>query len=217
MVLKIKSWIIQRPAFFEAIDGAVKRNVDKSFFQTRTEIVCANCDGHLGHVFKGEGFGGKDDERHCVNSVSMTFKWINSWLTIYYYNLFLFSYFIDESYNYHSHLITDDEQPKNGWKGEKHPKDKTISYFSGLQSRTSVSRRPYSQILKRTLCWINSCRCKGCCLFGRGSRISDCRSSWAGRKREQGAESEAYNSETFASKMKIIWNDHSSLLEATKS
>jgi peptide methionine sulfoxide reductase MsrB len=39
-----------------AIPGAINRYEDKSFFTTRTEITCAACGGHLGHVFKGEGF-----------------------------------------------------------------------------------------------------------------------------------------------------------------
>ncbi|KZP01421.1 peptide methionine sulfoxide reductase msrB [Calocera viscosa TUFC12733] len=62
------------PAFFDAIPGAVVRHEDRSMFMTRTEITCAACGGHLGHVFKGEGFDTPTDERHCVNSVSLDFS-----------------------------------------------------------------------------------------------------------------------------------------------
>ncbi|KAJ3828342.1 methionine sulfoxide reductase B [Lentinula raphanica] len=62
------------PAFFDAIPGAVNRHEDRTFGMTRIEITCAACGGHLGHVFKGEGFPTPTDERHCVNSVSLTFK-----------------------------------------------------------------------------------------------------------------------------------------------
>lgn len=61
------------PAFFDAIPGAVTRHDDISFGMTRTEITCTACGGHLGHVFKGEGFPTPTDERHCVNSVSLNF------------------------------------------------------------------------------------------------------------------------------------------------
>jgi len=58
------------PSFDDAIPGRVKEIEDRSLGMARTEIRCARCDSHLGHVFHGEGFTPKDT-RHCVNSISV--------------------------------------------------------------------------------------------------------------------------------------------------
>ncbi|ODQ66900.1 methionine sulfoxide reductase B [Nadsonia fulvescens var. elongata DSM 6958] len=62
------------PAFYEAIDGALDLVRDTSMGMTRTEMRCANCKSHLGHVFYDEGYKNPTNERHCVNSVCLKLK-----------------------------------------------------------------------------------------------------------------------------------------------
>ncbi len=60
------------PSFFDPLDGAVETTVDRSHWMVRTEVHCARCKGHLGHVF--------DDGppptglRYCMNGVSLRFE-----------------------------------------------------------------------------------------------------------------------------------------------
>lgn len=68
------------PAFYEPLaEDRVEYIEDRSMFGgVRTEVRCARCGSHLGHVFKGEGFGTPTDERFCINGIALSLEPKNS-------------------------------------------------------------------------------------------------------------------------------------------
>ncbi len=63
------------PSFWSPLAGdRVILREDGSLGRVRTEVLCAACHSHLGHVFHGEGYGTPTDDRYCINSISLRFE-----------------------------------------------------------------------------------------------------------------------------------------------